>query len=290
MAKIDLNFAFKNLDTEVGITKFVAIINKLDDDGRKLILSALNSELSDAKKQQVLAALRTHVNATDIAVRDWLVKGITASYVAGANYTIKALKSIGFKVPASLGGGLRTIDATLLQSAPFMKPHLEAVNSLLSSAYLDFGSTMSGYVRGAENILNDALKRQVRSKIAEGRLEGTSIADIKKVVKSTIGDSGFTVLVDRGGRQWQLGTYSEMVTRTHINKAANEATINRMSDFEVDIVEVSAHGATDEACAEQEGQLYSITGNSQNYPPLDGNEPPYHPNCTHNLIPRPDLS
>lgn len=268
----------------------VKIINQLDDKGRAEILAALNTQLSDSKKRQVLAMLRQQIATTDVAVRAWLSTGITTAYVAGANYSVKALKAIGFQAPASLGGGLVSIDVQMLTTAAFMQPHLAAVNTLLSSAYLDFGNSMTGYLRGAENILNDALKLQIRSSIASGRLEGTSIADIKKVVKTNIGDQGFTVLLDRGGREWQLGRYSEMLARTHINKAANEAMINRTSDFGVDIVEVSDHGATDEACAEQEGMLYSISGDSENYDPLDGNEPPYHPNCTHNLIPRPDLS
>lgn len=280
---------YPNLDTIAGVNKLVAIISKLDTNGRQVILSALSTELSEAKKQQVLTLLRQHVTATDIEVRAWLVEGITASYIAGANHTVKVLKSIGFKAPEALGGGLININAEMLMTAPFMKPHLEAVNTLLSSSYLDFGNTMTGYMKGAEQILNDGLKRQIRSNIAAGRLEGTAIADIKKTVKETIGNRGFTVLIDKGGRQWDLGTYSEMLTRTHINEAANEAAINRNSDFGVDIMEVSSNGATDEACASEEGQIYSISGNSENYDPLSGHEPPYHPNCTHNLIPRPDL-
>lgn len=289
MAKFQSKFVFRDLDTKVGMQKLVRIISQLDDSGRKILLDALNSQLSDAKKQQVLTALRSQVAIADVGVRAWLLSGITASYVAGANYGSKALKSIGIRIPAG-APPLAPISVSLLQSAPYLKPHLETVNVLLSSAYADFGSTMTGYLKGADNIISEATKLQIRSSIAQGRLEGTAIADIKRVVKTNLGDSGFTVLLDRGGRSWDLARYSEMVTRTHINKAANEAFINRMSDFEVDIVEVSSHGAQDEACAEEEGQIYSISGDSNNYPPLDGHEPPYHPNCTHNLIPRPDLS
>lgn len=285
----DPNFAFRNLDTKVGINKLLAEINKLDDASRQIILRAISTQLTDAQKQHVLALLRSQVATTDAAVRNWLIQGITGAYVAGANYTVKALRAINFKAPAGLGGGLQTITPELITTVPFMQPHLAAVNVLLSSAYTDFASTMTGFIKGAENILNDTIRRQIRSQIAEGRLEGSSIKTIKNTVKETLGDQGFTVLLDRGGREWQLGQYSEMLTRTHINKAANEAMINRMGDFEVDIVEVSSNGATDELCSSQEGALYSISGNSENYPPLDGNEPPYHPNCTHNLIPRPDL-
>lgn len=281
---------FPDLNTVAGVNQLVRIVNNLDDAGRTVILNALKTQLSDAKKAQVLATLRQYVNTTDAAVRTWLIQGITASYVAGANYAVKTLKSVSFK-PVAGQPALVTITPELLTSAaPFMQPHLQAVNTLLSSAYLDFGSAMTGYMKGAENILNDALKRQVRSTIAAGRLEGTAIGDIAKTVKENIGSQGFTVLLDRGGREWDLGTYSKMLTRTHINKAANEAVINRNGDWDVDIFEVSAHGAQDEACAEEEGQIYSQSGDSSNYPPLAGHEPPYHPNCTHNLIPRPDLS
>ena len=276
------------IDTKVGLNNLIRVVNKLDDKGRTLILNALNSQISDGTKQKVLVELRTHVSATDIEVRNWLVKGISTSYVLGANLAVKELKSISFKTVAGMPP-LTSISVELLQSALYLKPHLQAVNALLSSAYLDFGNTMTGYVRGAENILNDALKRQIRSTIAEGRLEGSSVADIKKIVKSTIGDRGFTVLLDRGGREWSLGNYSEMITRTHLIKANVEATINRASDFDVDIVEISSHGADDALCVDEEGKIYSISGKSENYEPLDGHEPPYHPACRHTCFLRPDL-
>lgn len=425
---IDPNFPFKDLETKVGINKLLTEVEKLDTKGRQLILDALQTELSENKKQAVLAALRQSVTTTDAAVREWLVKGMSQSYITGVNavaqigevqigqksviplfkwsdatpevdtmwekiravagdqagtvgdgiyfaldpdsskdfgnvlhtftfptkYKLydatlasnqvvvggvtmsklehemyKALgqkgntqdliafaKSKGYSgvifpadggtgkwvglnkevaknavegalPPVSASGG--TITVELLQGAAFMKPHLAAVNALLGSAYADFGNSMTGYIKGAENILNDALKRQIRSTIASGRLEGTAIGDIAKLVKADVKTQGFTVLLDKGGRQWELKRYTEMVTRTHINKAANEGMINRMGDFGVDIVQVSAHGADDRLCAPEEGEIYSLSGNSKNYPAIDGHEPPYHPNCTHNLIPRPDL-
>ncbi len=408
----------QDLNSLTGLRKLVGIVNTLDDKGRKILLDSLNKQLSDSKKSQILALIRSEAVKTDAEIRNWLVQGISKSYVSGMNQaqtiglinvgdadalpvfkwvggtkgdlTEQVNKTFGqptvgegiyfsldpnsssdfgdnlksYLLPKKLnlydstGGALSTRNVTsqladnplyrkmlqagetdfnafakksgydgviffsddgkhkwvavdekvalkavketvaptlkvtveLLKTSNVFKPHLQAVNALLSDAYLDFGNAMNGYVRGAEKLLNDALKRQIRSEIAFGRLEGSSISDIKKIVKETIGDRGFNVLIDKGGRQWSLGNYSEMLARTHINKANNEAAINRTREFGVDIVEISNSGATDEACTSEEGKIYSISGESQNYDSLDGHEPPYHPNCTHNLIPRPDLS
>lgn len=176
-----------------------------------------------------------------------------------------------------------------LKTDPIYQEHVKIVNALIGDAYLDFGNAMTGYVKGAERIMNDALKRQIRSNIAGGRLEGQSIPQIKKTVKTTLQDQGFTVLIDRGGAKWSLANYSEMLARTHIIKANTEGVVNRAGDYGIDIVEVSSNNATDSICSAEEGKIYSVSGNSKNYPPLAGHEPPYHPNCRHTLLLRPEL-
>ena len=178
--------------------------------------------------------------------------------------------------------------STVLNSAEF-SPHLSAINALLSDAYLDFGGAMTSFVRSGEKVLNDALKRQIRSTLIEGRLEGKAIKDIKKTVRETFENRGFIGLTDRGGRQWSLDRYSEMLTRTHIIRANNEGAINRARDFSIDIVEISTHFTQCPICKPYEGKIFSISGKSKNYPSLDGNEPPYHPNCKHSVMFRPEL-
>lgn len=288
LSQKEIKQIIERLDSVAGTNQLLREIKKLDDTGREIILQAISTELSSAKKEQVLTYLKSAVTETDKVVRNWLIKGISSTYVYGSNLTVRQLKSISFK-PAPHLPKLKPITVEMLNTVPAMKPHLEAVNTLLSDAYLDFGNTMNGYVKGAERILNDTLKKQVRSKIAEGRLEGASVAEIKKVVREGFSDRGFTVLLDRGGREWTLDRYSEMLTRTHLLKSNNDGVINRASDFEVDIVEISTIGSDDELCASQEGRIYSISGKSKEYEPLGDNDPPYHPNCRHTLLMRPDL-
>jgi len=275
------------LETTADVKQLLKIVKGLDNEGRKLILDAIGTELTVTKKAQVMNMIKSSAVSADAGIRDWLIQGISASYVSGMNQTIKNLKSIPFKTPK--GMELKPMTVDLLRTVPEMKVHLEAVNTLLSDAYLDFGNTMSSYVKGAERILNDTLRRQVQQTIATGRLEGDSVKEIAKTVKSAFEKQGFTVLVDRGGNKWSLEQYSEMLTRTQLLSANNEGVTNRAGDFNIDIVEISSHGADDPICAEQEGKIYSISGNSEEYEALGDNEPPFHPNCRHTLLMRPDL-
>lgn len=276
------------LSKKVGMSQLLSYIDELGSDGQKALLTALSSQMSDAKKQQVMAIIRNKASTTDAQVRQWLVKSIPTAYINGFDHTEK-IASANFK--AQLGDKLlkEKLTLSLLQTSPYLKPHLQAVNNLLSDAYLDFGNSMTGYIRGAERLLNEGIKQQVRSEIAIGRLEGQAVQEIKKTVKSTLADRGFSVLLDKGGRQWSLNQYSEMITRTHLIRANTEGTVNRASDFDVDLVEVSTHGSDDELCSSMEGQIFSISGKSKEYESLAGNEPPFHPNCAHTLLMRPDL-
>lgn len=265
------------------IDELLLIMNELETEAQTQILEALGSELTDKKKKVVVSRIQQAAIVADGKVKSWIVPAISSSYVAGMQLVDDQLKKFGFKTV------LGNITIEVIKTVPEMQPHLAAVNSLLSDAYLDFGSGITGFVRGTEHTLNDALRRQIQSKIALGRLTGTDIRTIKKTITAELGERGFTTLLDRGGKRWQLNRYSEMLARTHIIKANTEATVNRAGDHDIDIVEVSTHGTEDALCLRFEGNIYSLSGRSKKYPVLP-QRPPFHPNCKHTLLMRPDLS
>lgn len=181
------------------------------------------------------------------------------------------------------------ITAEDIKVARDLSIHADSVNALLSDAYLDFASGMNGLVKGAEQKLNEAIKRQIRGKILAKEIAGQNIAEVSRDIKKLLGDKGFNVLIDRGGHSWTLKRYTEMLARTHVIKASNEALINRAGQFGVDIVQVSSHGGACPICVPYEGTLYSLSGQSENYPALNIGMP-IHPNCRHVLLLRPDLN
>ena len=279
MKNLEIDKAIKRAN----IDELVKIVNKLDSAGRAIVLESISTELTDTKKKKFIAKIKLSAVAADKEIKTWLVGSMSEMYVGGINTTDEKIKKYGVKV------GKTKMTIEILKTTKEMSPHLAAVNSLLSDAYLDFGNSMTGYVRGAEHIVNDTMKRQVQKKLAIGRLDGASIKEITKIIKEDLGDRGFSVLLDRGGRKWSLKNYSEMLARTHLIKANNEATINRALEFDIDIVEISSHNTECPICIPYEGKKFSISGNSKKYPQLES-QPPYHPNCKHTLMPRPDLT
>lgn len=282
--KLNYQKEVEKLLANLNITTLVRSLKSLNASGREIILKGLSEQLDNNKKQLLISQLRASVTKTDIEIKDWIVQSMSKSYVAGMNLGVTSLALQGIKVK-----GLGKINVELLLNSAEFSPHLSAVNAMIQDTYLDFATSMSQFTRSGEKILNDALKRQIRSTLISGRLEGESVATIKKTIKETLADKGFIALTDKAGHTWSLDRYGEMLARTNLIKANNEGAINRATDFGIDIVEVTTIGSDDAVCSAQEGQIYSISGKSKNYPPLAGNEPPFHPNCRHSLMYRPDL-
>lgn len=266
------------------IEDLVKLFASLDKNGRETILQGISSILSDKKKAQLLDAIKKYVADTDVGLRDWLVYSVPLSYVAGYNFANRVLSSYGYT-------GLKRMTVETLKTDPDFNLHLQAVNTAISNSYNYFGNALNGYVKSADTILGEALSQQLRAQIASDVLSNQTLNTIKENIVQTLGDKGFSVLIGRNGREWDLELYAEVTARTQIAETYNQGVVNKATEEEVDIVEVSSHGAEDELCAPHEGELYSLSGKSENYPPLTAdNKPPYHPNCKHILLLRPDLS
>lgn len=270
------------------LDRLLAIVTKLDDQTRAEVLKAINSQLNIEKKNFHLASIRRIVKASDTEIKDWIVTAIVDSYAEGANVAYADLQKLGVDI-ATGDISVTNWTADKIRQLALFSVQKDAVNALISDTYLDFGNGMNGLVKGAEHVLNDALKRQTRAQIIAGQITGTSIRDISKEIRTAFESQGFTVLIDRGGHSWSLKRYSDMLARTHIMKSANEGIIARMVAAGIDIVQVSTHSGACPICTPYEGKIYSLSGDSEKYPKMD-REPPYHPSCRHRLLGRPDLS
>ena len=272
---------------ESDIESLVSVIDNLDRQTRNEVINALASQLDLSKRNFHLSQIKTYIKASETEIKNWIVMAVADSYSKGANMAYADLKVTGVKVPS---GNVYTEEFTAkkIREIGALTIHKEAVNALISDTYLDFANGMNGLIKGAEHQLNDAMKRQTRAHMIAGQLTGASMEDIAREVKSLLGDQGFSVLLDRGGRQWSLRQYSQMLVRTHIMKSTNEGTLNRITEWGVDIVQISEHSGACPICIPYEGRIYSISGKSEKYDKLVLGVP-IHPNCRHTFLPRPDL-
>ena len=262
-------------DTE--IEKLINLMGELDAGTKAEVMSAIGSKMTQAGKAQAIARIKAIIQTTDPAVKQWISQAIPNSYIIGMK---QADKNLGRKVADITIDDLKTLKDLSI--------HAEAVNALMSDTYLDFANSMNGLVRGAEKQINQALKIQMRAKIGSNLVTGMDIRQAKKDVMKLLGDKGFSVLTDRGGNSWTLKRYSEMLARTHTIRSYNDATLNRSNEFGNDLVQITTHAGSCGVCADLEGNIYSLSGKNNKYPYYDI-DLPIHPNCTHNLLMRPDL-
>lgn len=244
-----LNDLYKSAYTQIqgeleGATSF-GVANK------KAILSQI---------EEILKEYGTDVNGT-IAIQ------IEDAYKTGANQVIDQLQSQ---------------DAPLTNTANFNRVHKDAIELLSRDTQNAFLESMQGVSRSITRIVSDGAKAQITQKLATGKIQGSALRTIKAGVVQAFKEDGLTALVDKGGRQWSLDTYANMLIRTKAVEARNAGVANRMAENNYDLVQVSAHGASD-VCADWEGVILSVSGQTDGYPTVDEaeNDGLFHPNCLH---------
>lgn len=154
---------------------------------------------------------------------------------------------------------------------------------MTEDAYLDFAAGIEGVRRAGRGFVSEIVKKKINERIVSGQLEGKALDTVKKEIKQLVEDTGFTALVDRGGKHWSIDSYAEMLVRTHVIKANGEGTKNRLLTNQVDLVEISKHNSSCPICQPYEGKVYSLTGKSNGYEKAP--ELPIHPNCRHSYMP-----
>ena len=273
---------------EARIDELLQIINVLDEQTRREVLKAISKKLDITSKNYHLTQIKRYIQGSDKAIKDWIVKAVADSYASGSNVMYADLRKLSVS-PSNTQVVLGLWTADKIRQIDLLSVQKDAINALVSDAYLDFASGMNGLVRGAERQLNEALRRQIRAQEIVGQVTGASMKEIAKEVKTLIGDQGFSVLIDRGGHSWTLDRYSDMLARTHIIKSANEVAIARAVNFGIDHMQVSTHPGSCKICQPYEGKIYSVSGQSDEYPSIGEFPSPIHPHCRHTLMPRPDL-
>jgi len=199
--------------------------------------------------------------------KNWLVVEIPQEYKKGSKQAVDDAGKLGL-----------TFDKT-----GFGQVHKEAIQALTEDAYLDFASGIEGVRRAGRGFVSEVVKKKINERIISGQLEGKALDNVKREVKQLVEDTGFTALVDRGGKHWTIDSYAEMLVRTHVIKANGEGTKNRLLANQVDLVEISTHSTACTICQPYEGKVYSLTGKSEGYDKAP--ELPIHPNCRHSYMP-----
>jgi hypothetical protein len=243
--------------------------------------SATPSRIAEVRRRT-----KTTLRALDYAASEWSRTAIARTYNDETRAIRTSLQILGRRPVKRV----KRDSSTKLASAT-LDFYLEANRSIGKTidkylSVLDMARRTISRARVQEfNFLEpeEASWLRDRATLAVEREEskGSLKKDVKDHLQGLVEDGN---LIEVNGKAWIMDKYADLVARTSLREAATSATLDLCDQYANDLVEVSDHATDCDECEEFEGKIYSISGKDPNYPPLT-DEPPYHPNCKHSLLP-----
>lgn len=176
----------------------------------------------------------------------------------------KAIKDTGVITIESVDHELKDI------YEPLPKPsHIDKVlETFVASAFKDIDNYVNqslidtNYGKGTVSKMYQQIVEKTTGKV----LAGTKT--VNQAVTETIiewSNSGLsTAFVDRGGNTWNLERYAESVIRTTANNVYNDLRMERMQEYDLDLVLVSSLPDPREICSHIQGKVATLKEPSVN--------------------------
>ena len=205
---------------------------------------------------------------------DWAELYLPRSYANGTLYATRSLVKLGVAQDSALKAGFSLVDQ-------------EAVRALAEFTISELGAAQSGILKNLGNMIRHSqlpteIEVSATQTLAKDLILGKGIPQMKADLLEKALNGQFAP----GGYKGSLADYAELLARTRTREAQMAGALSRYDEYNVDLVIVPAHSGACPLCAPWQGAVFSISGTSEKYPPLDlvGN-PPWHPNCEDVIAP-----
>jgi len=220
---------------------------------------------------------------TDKNMPEAYLRGIqkTNGEVAGAGLTSEAgaFTALAMLTQRNTGSGdIPPVAKDILSEYP---EHHTMYSVFQEQAYDDFRKTRLPVIRDVEDKV-----RRLTIEASETAYRENDVFTRRKMSQELLdrfADENITGIRYRDGRTMKLDSYSEMVARTQTGNAAREGSMRRQQEYGLDLVQISLHYPCSDLCIDYQGRVFSISGQSDEYPPLESAIAGglYHPNCRH---------
>jgi hypothetical protein len=204
-------------------------IQQMRDDVQKQV-NILNKEMPTAVNSTVKKAYKAGLDGVD---KDLIKQGLAYEKNGQMFFT----EALGAK-PGGVGIAFGTID----------QRKVEAIAKALQD---QLKLTHPQVLRYSDDVYRSTIVNAVMQE-ATGTLTMRQAVQFSLTKFAIKGVSGF---VDKAGRNWTLGAYSEMACRTGYVQANLAGTQDRMDDLGIDLVIVSVHSAPSPLCLPWEGKV-----------------------------------
>jgi len=217
---------------------------------------------------KMLEKINEVIEELDEETKKWIAEKLPESYKKFGNEAKKQIRLFGYDV-----------------GDEFAVIHTRAVQTLADDSYLRFARSMTAINEVSEEIINFGLQKEIREEIASGLITGEARKEISEDIARKIKNEGITVLVDKGGKRWQLNNYTRMLAITTMSNAGNQGAENILIENNFDVVQVSNHGTICPLCLPYEGRYLSLTGKTKGLTTISEARSNHfqHPNCLHSF-------
>jgi len=257
------------------------------------ILRGLSPEHFNPTAQAVaMHHIREIVGRLDAEAVAWSGLSIGAAYREGKTVTRVKLEAIGAQRSKTYNTA-RHDKAIAGLTRLTTRDYLAANQTILKTAgkymvALGYArKKMDAYQQEIQAFSSEEARAMIDDVIFAAEEEHIPAAGVGRMfLDKLLGILGGGDFININGRDYNLKAYSELVARTRMREAQTEATKELCKEYDNDLVQYSEHDNPCEECAQYEGEIFSLSGDSPDYDPLPAEaEPPVHPNCEHNLNP-----
>lgn len=111
------------------------------------------------------------------------------------------------------------------------------------------------------------------NKVSSQVLAGTkTTAKAMQEAVSQLAEKGLTGFTARNGAQWSPEAYTKMVIRSNTQNTINKIQEERIQSCGGDYIEISSHVGARPLCSQDQGQIFSLSGNTEPIEDLDGSK------------------
>lgn len=181
--------------------------------------------------------------------------------------------------------GYATLGVDIGDVATFSKLNQRAINVIVANTIENLTSANNFIGRKVQ----DDIRQAGLDAIAQKELTGLTVKQTKANLINKLIDQNVMAIKTRNGRNMNISAYAETVARSTSREAQNRGLLDTVTSSNRDLVQMSSHATTCPVCGPLQGRVYSISGKSTEYPPLEfaygGVHANVHPNCRHVLMP-----
>lgn len=257
-------------------------INRLVDAYKRAVLAIATelsrldtSDISHAHAKAALAEVAVILRELNAESAAWVAEYIPKAAIDGVARAIVELGVVNTLVEAE-------------KIVKFKRINRELVASAIADTQADLLAVTQNIDRRVRQAVRQATAESFRANMASGVNGRRTInADTLAGIRKTLGSATDTGIIDAAGRRWKPEVYVDTVTRTKLNSAHRDATINEAIGREAYYARISSHGAND-ACAQWEGRIVKLIPDAPGEYPYVGFLPRreiFHPRCRHVLTP-----